>query len=167
MVTQTSSTRKTRAERMAMPLARQVVRDLAKENGACIRPVQFRRTDLDTRAVEQVLVPCGHTLASVCPACAERAKNLRATQCREGWHLEAEPVMEPDAATEDQKWWIEKRAEAQETRDHAADDGGDTEDLDALTTELDEEVAAAGMRGNVLPAKANRRHRSTRRRQDA
>ena len=163
---QTSSTRTTRAERMAMPLARQVVRDLAADNGACIRPVQLRRTDLDTRAIEQVLVPCGHTLASVCPACAERAKNLRATQCREGWHLDAEPVMDPDAATEDQKWWVEKRAEAQEMRDHAADDGEDTEDLDALTAELDEEVTAAGIRGNVLPAKPVRRHRSTRRRQD-
>ena len=38
-----------------------------------------------------MLVPCGHTLASVCPACAERAKSLRAAQCREGWHLEDEP----------------------------------------------------------------------------
>jgi hypothetical protein len=152
---------------MAMPLARQVVRDLAADNGACIRPVQLRRTDLKTRAVEQVLVPCGHTLASVCPACAERAKALRATQCREGWHLESEPVMNPDEATEDQKWWIEKRAEAQEMRDRAADEGDDTEDLDALTAELDEEVTTAGMRGNVLPAKPVRRHRTTRRRQDA
>jgi hypothetical protein len=152
---------------MTMPLARQVVKDLAADNGACIRPVQLRRTDLATRAVEQVLVPCGHTLASVCPACADRAKALRATQCREGWHLDAEPVMDPEEATEDQKWWIEKRAEAQEMRDHAADDGDDTEDLDALTAELDEEVTAAGMRGNVLPAKPVRRHRTTRRRQDA
>jgi hypothetical protein len=152
---------------MAMPLARQVVRDLAADHGACIRPVQLRRTDLDTRAVEQVLVPCGHTLASVCPACAERAKALRATQCREGWHLDAEPVLKPDAATEDQKWWVEKRAEAQGMRDHAADEGEETEDLDALTAELDEEVTAAGIRGRVLPAKPVRRHRSTRRRQDA
>ena len=57
--------RKTRAERLAMPLAREVVKDLAVEHGACIRPVQLRRTNLDTGAVEQVLVPCGHTLAAV------------------------------------------------------------------------------------------------------
>src|SRR6201996_6468555 len=119
------STRKSRVERLAMPLARQVVRGLAVDNGACIRPIQLRRTDLTTRAVEQVLVPCGHTLGSVCPACAERAKALRATQCREGWHLETEPVLEPDDATDDQKWWIEKRAEAQETRDYAAEDSDD------------------------------------------
>ncbi len=157
-------TRRTRAERLAMPLARDVVKDLAVEHGACIRPVQLRRTNLDTEEVDQVLVPCGHTLASVCPACAQRAKTLRAAQCREGWHLEAEPVIEPDPATEDQKWWVEKRAEAQVMRDqHEAD----REDLDALNAELDEEITNAGMRGNVLPNRPMRRHRSTRRRQDA
>ena len=36
--------RTTRAERMTMPLARQVVKDLAAEHGACLRPVQLRRT---------------------------------------------------------------------------------------------------------------------------
>jgi hypothetical protein len=69
--------RTTRAERMAVPLARQVVRDLAAEHGACVRPVQLRRTEIDTGHVEQVLIPCGHTLASVCPSCAERARILR------------------------------------------------------------------------------------------
>jgi integrase len=72
-VTQTSTPKTTRAERLAMPLAREVVRDLAVEHGACIRPVQLRRTDVTTGAVEQVLVPCGHTLAAVCPACAAKA----------------------------------------------------------------------------------------------
>ena len=110
-MTQTG-TRTTRAERLAMPLAREVVRDLAVEHGACIRPVQLRRTDLGTGAVEQILVPCGHTLAAVCPACAERARALRAAQCREGWHLDDEPVIDPDEATDDQRWWIKKRAEA-------------------------------------------------------
>ena len=94
--------RTTRAERMAMPLARQVVKDLAAEHGACLRPVQLRRTDIDTGHIEQVLIPCGHTLAHVCPSCAERAKTLRAVQCREGWHLENEPDLTPDPATDDQ-----------------------------------------------------------------
>ena len=66
--------RTTRAQRMAMPLARQVVKDLAVEHGACIRPIQLRRTNLDTGEVDTVLVPCGHTLAHVCPSCAERAR---------------------------------------------------------------------------------------------
>ena len=98
-VTQTGKT--TRAQRMAMPLARDVVKDIAISHGGCIRPVQLRRTDLTTGETEQVLVPCGHTLASVCPACAERAKNLRAAQCREGWHLDREPDLEPDPPTDD------------------------------------------------------------------
>ena len=50
-----------------MPLARDVVKDLAVEHGGCIRPVQLRRTDLTTGRTEPVLVPCGNTLATVCP----------------------------------------------------------------------------------------------------
>ena len=92
---------------------------------------------------------------------------MRAAQCREGWHLETEPVLEPDEPTEDQKWWVEKRAEAQGMRDQAASDGQDIGDLDELTAELDQEITGAGMRGNVLPARPVRRHRTTRRRQDA
>jgi len=166
-VTETTTTRTTRAERLTMPLAREVVQELAVEHGACIRPVQLRRTHIDTGEQEQVLVPCGHTLASVCPSCAERARTLRAAQCREGWHLEDEPVVQPDPATDDQRWWIQTRAEAQRLRDQAASDGQDTGDLDELVTELDAEITAAGMRGKVLPARPTRRHRSTRRRQDA
>ena len=150
-----------------MPLARQVVKDLAAEHGACLRPVQLRRTEIDTGHVEQVLIPCGHTLASVCPSCAERARILRAAQCREGWHLDHEPVIDPDPATEDQRFWIEKRAEAQQLRDHADAAGQDTTDLDRLLTELDEEITKAGVRGKVAPDRPARRHRSTRRRQDA
>ena len=123
-MTDTTTARTTRAERLAMPLAREVVHDLAVEHGACIRPVQLRRTNLDTGEMEQVLVPCGHTLASVCPSCAERARALRAAQCREGWHLETEPVIDPDPATEDQRWWIGQRAEAQRLRDQAASGRG-------------------------------------------
>ena len=108
----TTTSRTTLAQRMAMPLARQVVQELAVEHGACIRPVQLRRTNLDTGQTATVLVPCGHTLAHVCPSCAERARTLRAAQCREGWHLEDEPVLEPDPATEDQKFWVATRADA-------------------------------------------------------
>ena len=149
-----------------MPLARDVVRDLAIEHGGCIRPVQLRRTDIDTGQVEQVLVPCGHTLATVCPSCAERAKNLRAAQCREGWHLDTEPVITPDDPDDVQRMWVEHRAETQQRRDHAEQAGDDTGELDELTAELDEEITRSGIRGNVLPERQQRRHRSTRRRQD-
>jgi hypothetical protein len=166
-VTSTSVSRASRAERMAMPLAREVVREVAVEHGACIRPVQLRRRNLDTGEVDTVLVPCGHTLASVCPACAERAKTLRAVQCREGWHLEDEPDLTPGPATEEQKWWLTLRAEAQQHRDQAAAAGTGTTDFDELITELDDQITEAGVRGKAAPAKPARRHRSTRRRQDA
>jgi hypothetical protein len=157
----------TRAQRMAMPLARDVIRDLAVEHGACIRPIQLRRRNLDTGDIDQVLVPCGHTLASVCPPCAERNKSLRSAQCREGWHLEDEPDITPGPATGDQKWLLTQRAEAQQVRDLIAATGQDTTDLDDLITDLDDEITAAGVRGKAAPAKPARRHRSTRRRQDA
>ena len=93
--------------------------DLAAEHGGCLRPVQLRRTDTSTGQVEQVLVPCGHTLASVCPPCAERAKALRTAQCREGWHLDNEPVTDTGDPDDYQRWLIETRAETQAERDHA------------------------------------------------
>jgi hypothetical protein len=166
-VTNGSERKGTRAERLSMPLARDVVKDLAVEHGACVRPIQLRRTDLATGATEPVLVPCGHTLASVCPSCAERAKSLRAAQCREGWHLDHEPVIEPDDPTDEQKWLIETRADAQAMRDADEARGDDMTGWDEDLAELDDEINGAGMRGKVLPARPERRHRTTRRRQDA
>jgi hypothetical protein len=161
-MTQTS----TRAQRLAMPLARDVVRELAIEHGGCVRPVQLRRTDLHTGQTEPVLVPCGHTLTAVCPSCAERKRTLRAAQCGEGWHLDHEPVIEPDQPDDEQRMWVEKRAEAQRWRDHDQAAGQETAEDDALIGDLDEEITRAGLRGKVLPARSARRHRSTRRRQD-
>jgi hypothetical protein len=159
--------RTTRMQRLAMPLAREVVRDLAAEHGGCIRPVQLRRTNLGTGQVTQVLVPCGHTLASVCPACADRAKTLRAVQCREGWHLDTEPTAAPDTPDDEQRMWVERRADTQRRRDHAHAAHADVRELDELAADLDTEIARSGMRGKVLPARPERRHRSTRHRQDA
>ena len=67
----------TRAARMAMPLARDSIRKIAEASGGCLRPVQLRRTDTVTGQTEQVMIPCGATLASICPPCSERAKALR------------------------------------------------------------------------------------------
>ncbi len=89
----------TRAQRMAMPLARSVVRQIAAEHGACLRPVQLRRTDCQRRdRSNRSSSRAGTRSASVCAPCAERAKVLRAAQCREGWHLDHEPVIDPDDA---------------------------------------------------------------------
>ncbi|HUY49698.1 MAG TPA: replication initiator [Streptosporangiaceae bacterium] len=131
------------------------------------RPVQLRRTDLHTGHTEPVLVPCGHTLASVCPSCAERNRTLRAAQRREGWHLDHEPVVQADDPDDEQRMWVELRSDAQRHRDQADTAGQDTAEDDAVIGELDEQITRSGMRGKVLPAKPARRHRSTRRRQDA
>src|ERR1019366_9099226 len=156
----------TRAQRLAMPLARDVVRELAVEHGGGGRPPPLRRPDPHTGQAERVLVPCGHTLAAVCPSCAERKRTLRAAQCREGWHLDREPIVQADDPDDEQRMWVEKRAEVQQWRDSAEAAGGDTAEDDGLIGELDEEITRAGMRGKVLPERAARRHRSTRRRQD-
>ncbi|HUY47889.1 MAG TPA: replication initiator [Streptosporangiaceae bacterium] len=156
----------TRAQRLAAPLARDVVRELAVEHGGCLRPVQLRRTDLETGQAEQVLVPCGHTLAAVCPSCAERNRVLRAAQCREGWHLDHEPIVQADEPDDEQRMWVEMRSDVQRQRDQADAAGQDTAEDDELIGDLDEEITRSGMRGKVLPAKPVRRHRSTRRRQD-
>ena len=90
--------RTTRAERMAQPRAADAIKALAEASGGCIRPVQLRRTDLDTGQVEQVIVPCGATLATCARPAPNGAKSLRAAQCREGWHLEDEPIPPPAPA---------------------------------------------------------------------
>jgi hypothetical protein len=162
--------RTTRAERMSRPHIRDVIRAVAEEHGACPRPVQLRKTNLDTGQTEQVLIPCGATLASVCPPCAERNKLLRAAQCREGWHLEEEPVIQPGPPDDYQRWLAATRADLAAGRDQAHADGEDTTELDDLIAELDGELRCLGIRGNLSTSTSGkpktRRKRSTRRRQD-
>jgi len=167
--------RQSRAERAAWPLARDSIRKIAEASGGCLRPVHLRRTDTVTGETVSVMVPCGATLASVCPPCADRAKTLRAAQCREGWHLEDEPDLTSSAPDEMQEFCLILRAEAQLRRDTAAAAGQDTNDYDALIGELDIEITRAGIRGTVATrgssscdgSQLGRRSRSTRRRQDA
>ncbi len=156
-----------RAVRMAQPLARDVVEEIAKQYGVCIRPVPLRRQDILTGQVEVIDVPCGATLESKCPPCAKRNRQLRRAQCREGWHLDHEPLNLPDNADDYQRHLVELRADAQAWRDEVEKTGGDTADLDAAIVELDEEINQAGMRGNVLGRTSGKRSRSTKRRQDA
>ncbi|MFI7440798.1 replication initiator [Nonomuraea indica] len=156
-----------RAVRQAMPMARDVVEEVAKLHGVCIRPVPLRRLDTHTGQWELVDVPCGSTLEAKCPPCAKRNRQLRITQCREGWHLDHEPVITPDEPTDDQRWLVEFRADLQARRDEAEQLGEDTADWDAAIEGVDAEINEAGMRGNVLGRTAAKRVRSTRRRQDA
>jgi hypothetical protein len=165
--------RQTRIDRAAYPLARDSIRKIAAASGGCLRPVQLRRTDTQTGETVSVMVPCGTTLASICPPCADRAKALRAAQCREGWHLQDEPDLTPAAPDELQEFWLTMRAEAQLRRDQAGAAGQDMTDYDELIDELDIEITRAGIRGKVTTnyssdsKQRSRRSRSTRRRQDA
>jgi hypothetical protein len=153
---------------MAQPSARDAVRAVAENHGACLRPIQLRRINTQTGEIEQVLIPCGATLADICPPCAERAKDLRAAQCREGWHLDIEPIPDRPPPDEVQAMWVEHRAQAQADRDHAAQAGQDTDELDDLITDLDREIKRSGLRGKADPGQPRpRRQRSTRHRQDA
>src|SRR5207244_4075426 len=75
-------------------------------------------------------------------------------------------AIDPDRATEEQRDLSTDRAETQEGRDLLAGEGLDTGELDERIGELDQQITDSGLRGKVLPARP-RRHRSTRRRQDA
>ncbi|GAA4182304.1 hypothetical protein GCM10022252_08030 [Streptosporangium oxazolinicum] len=156
-----------RAERQRMPLALDVAVEIAKHNGVCIRPVVLRRLDTRTGLTEDVNVPCGATMDAKCSSCARRNRYLRMAQCREGWHLEAEPSTTPDEPNEEQLWLVEFRADTQAQRDAAEKASDDTTDLDAILSGLDAEITAAGMRGTLLGRTTAKRNRSTRRRQDA
>ncbi|RSN59587.1 replication initiation protein [Actinomadura sp. WAC 06369] len=154
------------------PLARGVLEQVAIDHGVCIRPVPMRRVDLHTGTSEVINVPCGHTLASVCPPCAERKRKLRAVQCRQGWHLAEEPVITRADPDDEQRAWMELRAQAQAAYDRAAQDGtahGEpVEFWDGVLRELDGEIERSGVRGSLKTGERKaRRIRSTRRRQDA
>ncbi|WP_433243019.1 replication initiator [Actinomadura nitritigenes] len=155
------------------PLAREVLQAVAIEHGVCIRPIPMRRVNLHTGESEVVYVPCNHTLASVCPPCAERKRKLRSVQCNQGWHLAEEPVITRADPDEQQRSLMELRARAQTERDQAAETGSShgegVEFWDGLLRELDVEIERSGVRGALKTGEdaKGRRTRSTRRRQDA
>ncbi|GAA0273263.1 replication initiator [Cryptosporangium japonicum] len=164
--------RLSRVQRAKMPRAVDVLSEVAANNGVCTNLVPMHRTDTTTGQTSIIGVPCGSTLASKCPACAQRAKRLRMQQCREGWHLDDEPDLTPDEATDDQVDLIEWRAALEDARADA-DEAGDLserDELDAAIADVSEQMLNAGIRGS-LPHPADppkpRRVRSTKRRQDA
>ena len=151
-----------------MPLAREVVKDLAVEHGACIRPVQLRRTNLDTGEIDQVLVPCGHTLATSARRAPNGPGRCGRRNAGKAGTSRTNPTSTPDPATEDQQWWIEKRAEAQQLRDQAAERrAGHRPTWTSSSPSWTRRSPTRACAGRSLPARPARRHRSTRRRQDA
>ncbi|KPM54687.1 replication initiation protein [Frankia sp. R43] len=160
-----------RMARMRMPLARHVVEAVAVENGVCVRPMAMRRTNLDTGETEIIPVPCGATLASKCPPCAEKTRRLRMAQCKAGWHLDDEPLPDPDPPTDEAKILAGFRADLEVVRHDAERDSdpAGVAEIDALIGQVDDELNALGVRGKAAPDDRDRarRARSTRRRQDA
>ncbi|WP_243710383.1 replication initiator, partial [Micromonospora sp. KC213] len=166
-----------RAARMALPMSRQVLKEMAAEYGVCLHPVTLRRTDLHTGQTEVIDLPCGSTRDDKCPPCAKRARRLRQTQIREGWHRTDEPAPAPEPATEAQRELILLRAHLEFARDDAqrAAQFDQVPAIDQAITEVEEAIAAEGLRGQVAPPHdgneddnpGGRRKRSTRRRQDA
>src|SRR5881227_1711158 len=90
-------TRMTRAQQAALPVSADVALALAEQHGVCTRPLAMRRIDTTTGRIDVVPVPCGSTREDQCRPCADKARRLRMTQCRQGWHLDTEPVTDRSA----------------------------------------------------------------------
>jgi len=163
-------TRNSRAERARMPVALHVAEDVAIQHGVCIRPITQRVTDTYTGEVTLVDVPCGATLDSKCPPCAQRAKRLRMHQCRAGWHANTDPIPDADPPNDPQRDLVQVRADVTAVRDEFLDLGDvDSAEAAAETLDaLDAELVDLGVRGRLEPDRTGeRRTRSTKRRQDA
>jgi hypothetical protein len=161
----------TRAQKALLALTGDVARQLAEDHGVCVRPLAMRRIDLTTGRVDVVPVPCGSTREDVCRPCADKARRLRMAQCREGWHLEEEPIPAPAAPTDEQKQLMATRADLHAAYTRAREDGDEQtcEEIRDAVEELDTEIRSLGVRGRLEPLDPPDRQvkRSTRRRQDA
>jgi hypothetical protein len=162
----------TRVERMRQPLAADVVTALAEQHGVCVRPFTMEVGDPDTGELRYVPMPCGSTVESVCGPCARKARALRMVQCREGWHLDEEPVFDRDQPTGEQTAQLAVRADLVALYQAAVDTGqaGDAEELRESIREADEELRQLGVRGRLISPDAPPKQpvkRSTKRRQDS
>ncbi|MFF0608414.1 replication initiator [Nocardia tengchongensis] len=163
--------RQTAAERRALPNMMDIAQAAAERYGVCKRPIPMRAFDPDTGESTYVGGACKSTRASDCPSCAAKARALRFTQCREGWHLPEEPVRQRNTPSEYQRELLTARADmlagykdAREKGDEEAADG-----FREVIADLDRELKASGLSGRIKGIDAlpkPRRTRSTRRRQD-
>lgn len=138
-----------RVERAAMPTAREVLSAAATEYGVCLRLVALRVTDTVTGTARIIDVPCGATRAAVCPPCAERARKLRAAQCREGWHLAEEPEPARPVPTARQRELAVEGADLRYIRELIVDAGHDTNGVDIHLGDYTLGLAAEGVRGTL------------------
>ncbi|WP_254190032.1 helitron helicase-like domain-containing protein [Nocardia noduli] len=153
-----------------MPDLSDIAESAAEKAGVCARVVPMRAFDTNTGRVSYVGAPCKATVATVCPACAKANKAVRATQLREGWCAEHEPVRPEPVVTEAQAQVLAARADLF-GQYHDARRDGDGELADAVkdwVADLDVELRELGVRGRLpaLEEKPRRRAKSTRRRDD-
>ncbi|HEV7831234.1 MAG TPA: replication initiator [Pseudonocardiaceae bacterium] len=170
-LTSSDAAQMTRAQRVVLPLSADVAHALAEQHGVCTRPLAMRRIDTTTGRVDIVPVPCGSTRENQCRPCAEKARRLRMAQCRQGWHLEDEPVIDRATPSEDHKELMATRADLLAAYTECKTNGDELtcEQIADSVTELDTELRAAGVRGRLTPLDPPPKpvKRSTRRRQDA
>jgi Replication initiator protein, pSAM2 len=178
--------RTTRVERAGIPGARSVLMAAAEQYGVCLRLVALRVTDTVTGERQVIDVPCGATRAAVCRPCAERARQLRAVQCREGWHLDHEPRPPVQEPSDRQRALATELVDLRYVRELLDDAGQPLSTVDDHLRESAGELAAEGVRervppwsdpagaggddalggGSVADGRSGRRVRSTRRRAD-
>jgi hypothetical protein len=160
----------TRVQRATLPLSTEVTRALAEQHGVCIRPLAMRRIDTTTGRIKVVPVACGSTRQDQCGPCADKARRLRMVQCRQGWHLETEPVIHRAKPSEEHTELMATRADLVAAYAQCRQDG-DAERREQIAdsvAELDEQLRALGVRGRLTPPEPPPKpvKRSTRRRQD-
>ena len=169
--TDSDGARLTRAQRTALPLSADVAQALAEQHGVCIRPLAMRRIDTTTGRVDIVPVPCGSIREDQCRPCADKARRLRMVQCRQGWHLDEEPVTQRARPSEQHQELMAARADlvAAYTECQLIGDEVSCEQIADSVAELDTELRALGVRGRFAPLDSPPKvvKRSTRRRQDA
>jgi hypothetical protein len=162
--------RMTRAQRAALPLSADVIQALAEQHGVCIRPLAMRRIDTTTGRIDVLPVPCGSTREDQCRPCAERARRLRTAQCREGWHLDTEPVTDRATPSENHKELMATRADLAAAYTECKTNGDELtcEQIAESVAELDTELRALGICGRLTPLETPPKplKRSTRHRQD-
>ncbi|MEV0103958.1 replication initiator, partial [Nocardia sp. NPDC050789] len=163
--------RQTAAERRALPNMMDIAQAAAEKYGVCKRPIPMRAFDPDTGQSTYVGGACKSTRASDCPSCAAKARALRFTQCREGWHLPEEPVRQRNAPSKHQQELLTARADFLSYYKEARENGNeeDAQGFREVIADLDRELRASGLSGRIKGIDAlpkPRRTRSTRRRQD-
>jgi hypothetical protein len=160
----------TRAQRATLPPSADVAHVLAEQHGVCTRPLAMRRIDTSTGRIDIVPVPCGSTREDQCRPCADKARRLRMAQCRQGWHLQHEPVIKRATPSEDHQELMAARADllAAYTECKTHGDELTCEQIADSIAELDTALRAAGVRGRLTPPDPPPKplKRSTRRRQD-